>query len=310
VDSREATGTGTRVSVIVPTLNPGENLYDLRDALERQRLRPLEVIILDSASTDKSPERWRAAGYRVFHIERAAFNHGRTRNLGARRSQGDILVFMVQDAVPVDEYCLTNLIAPIVSGQVVGTFARQLPKKDANLLERFARSFNYPAESHVRKRADVHELGFRAFFFSNVCSAVRADVFWEVGGFPEEVIVNEDVLLCAKLLRAGYEVKYDAKARVYHSHHYGLLQYFKRYFDIGAFMSQAGSYLQEARVGTEGLNFVMGQANYVIQQGEYISLFRVISEAAVKLLAYHLGKRERGMARFLKRRLSMHSSFW
>src|SRR5215213_5372967 len=82
---------GKSVSVIVPTLNPGQNLPDLREALARQRLRPLEVIILDSASTDGSSERWRATGYRVFHVERANFNHGGTRNLGARLSRGNIL---------------------------------------------------------------------------------------------------------------------------------------------------------------------------------------------------------------------------
>jgi rhamnosyltransferase len=156
----------------------------------------------------------------------------------------------------------------------------------------------------------VRELGFRAFFFSNVCSAVRADVFWEVGGFPEGMITNEDVLLSAKLLRAGYKVKYEAKARVYHSHRYGMLQHFKRYFDIGVFMSQAGSFLQGARIGTEGLSFVLGQAIYVINTGHYFGLARILVEAAVKLAALNLGKRECWMSRSLKRRLSMHSSFW
>src|SRR5215217_4618980 len=160
-------GAETSVSVIVPTLNPGENLPHLCEGLAYQRPRPLEVTIVDSASTDGSPERWRAAGYRVFHIERANFNHGGTRNLGARRSRGNILVFMVQDAVPADEYCFTNLISPIASGEVAATFARHVPKDDASPLERFARRFNYPAESRIKIAADVHELGFRAFFFSN-----------------------------------------------------------------------------------------------------------------------------------------------
>ena len=265
---------------------------------------------MDSASTDGSPERWRAAGFRVFHIERANFDHGGTRNLGAYNSRGNILVFMVQDAVPADEDCLANLILPIVSGKVVATFARQVPKEDASPLERFARSFNYPAESQVKNVAQARELGIRAFFFSNVCSAVRADVFWEVGGFPEGMIVNEDVVLCAKLLRAGYKVKYEARARVYHSHRYGIVQHFKRYFDIGVFVSQAGNLLEGASMGTEGLNFVIGQASYAVERGWYLSLFRVVAEAAVKLAALNLGKRERWIAFPLKRHLSMHGSFW
>ncbi len=243
-------------------------------------------------------------------IPRSAFDHGGTRNLGARKARGEILVFMTQDAIPVDEYWLQNLVFPIASGEVVATFARQIPREEAGPLERFARGFNYAAKSRVKKLADVRELGYKAFFFSNVCSAVRADVFWEVGGFPEGVILNEDVLLCAKLLRAGYEVKYEAEARVCHSHNYGLLQQFKRNFDIGTSVAQAGSALEGARTGGEGLRFVVGQAKYVLRVGTPLSLFRVFGEATVKLVAFSLGKRERYIPCLVKRHLSMHSFFW
>ena len=302
--------TDTRVSIIVPTLNPGKNLPELQKALARQSPQPLEVVIVDSASTDGSPGRWRAAGSSVFHIERANFDHGGARNYVASRSLGNILVFMTQDAIPANEQWLANLISPIVSGEVVATFARQLPKKDANPLERFARNFNYPAESRIQTLADVHKIGYKAFFFSNVCSAIRTDVFWQVGGFQQGIIVNEDVLLCAKLLRAGYKVKYEAKAQVFHSHDYGLLQQFKRYFDLGASISRTESCLKGARVGTEGLKFVKGQASYMINIQHYFGLFKVFAEAAVKLMAFHLGRRERWIPCSLKRRLSRHSFVW
>ncbi len=298
------------VSIIVPTLNPGENVPDLREGLARQRMRPSEVLIVDSASTDGSPERWRAAGFRVLGVERADFDHGGTRNLGARNCRGSILVFMTQDTLPADESWMENLVSPIVSGEAVAAFARQLPKEDVGPLERFARSFNYPAESRVKDLADVQELGIKAFFFSNACSAVRADVFWEVEGFPEKIITNEDMLLCAKLLQAGYRVKYAAEAQVYHSHRYNLRQQFKRYFDMGVFVTQAGRLLEGAQSSGEGLRLLVGQVRYVMWAGNYLSLFRVFAEAATKLTAFSLGKQERRIPRILKRRLSMHNFFW
>lgn len=299
-----------KVSVIVPTLNPGENVSALRDALARQRLQPLEVIIVDSASTDGAPEQWRHSGARVVPIERADFDHGGTRNLGAGQAQGEILVFMTQDAIPAGERWLENLVAPIVRNEAVATFARQLPREDASLLESFARSFNYPPTSRVRTAADIEELGYRAFFFSNVCSAVKKDVFWKSGGFREGVIFNEDAFLCAKLLRTGHKVKYTAEARVHHSHDYGLLQQFKRNFDIGASMGQAGNLLEGAPVGGEGLRFVIGQARHVIEAGRYFSLIKVAAETAAKLAGFSLGKQEQRIPHAIKRRLSMQSSFW
>ena len=65
-----------KVSIILPPLNPVDNVSALIEALARQRLTPAEVVVIDSASTDGSPERWRDAGFRVLPIERAAFNHG------------------------------------------------------------------------------------------------------------------------------------------------------------------------------------------------------------------------------------------
>lgn len=300
----------TSVSVIVPTYNPGANVDLLCESLDSQTCKPSEVVVVDSSSTDGSIRRWLENGYCLYSIPKASFNHGGTRNLAADQAQSEILVFMTQDAIPVDEYCLENLITPIVSGEVIATFARQVPKQDASLTERFARTFNYPPVSRVKTLADVEQLGYKAFFFSNVCSAVRADVFWEVGGFPERVIMNEDGLFCAKLLQAGYRVKYMAEAQVYHSHNYSLLQQFERNFDMGVSMGRAGSLLEGAPTGGAGLHFVLNQARYVVDTGSYVSLLKVFAEAAVKLTAFSLGKQESWLPCKIKRRFSMHKFFW
>ena len=298
------------VSLIIPTCNPGGDAELLREGLARQVSKPDEVILIDSSSTDGSTAGWLGDEYRLYSIPRAEFDHGGTRNLGARYSSGDILVFMTDDAIPADEHCLENLIAPLLSEEVVATYARQIPKRGANPLERFLRSFNYPPTSRIQELADVRELGIQAFFFSNVCSAVRADTFWEVGGFPERVIQDEDILLCAKLLRAGYKVKYTAEAQVYHSHDYNLRQQFRRYFDHGVAVAQAGGLLEGARTGGRGLRFVVEQARYVMQTGNHASLFTVFAEAAAKATAFSLGKQEKHIPCSLKRHLSRHSLFW
>lgn len=301
---------GRDVSVVIPTLQAARHLPELLDRLRSQEIPPSEILIVDSSSTDETGAIAGAAGCVLDVVPRSAFDHGGTRNRAARRARGEILVFVTQDATPADEHWLANLVSSIVSGEAVATYARQVPKEDAGTLERFARGFNYPAGSRVRDLADVEELGYKAFFFSNVCSAVRSEVFWEVGGFPEGVVLNEDVLLCAKLLRAGHRVKYEADARVYHSHDYGLIQQFRRNFDIGASISQAGALLRGARTGGEGLRFVLGQARYVVESGDHLQLPRVFAEAAFKLAGFGLGKRERHIPRVVKRRLGMHGYFW
>jgi rhamnosyltransferase len=153
-------------------------------------------------------------------------------------------------------------------------------------------------------------MGVRALFFSNVSSAVKADVFWKLGGFPEGVIFGEDVMLCAKVLRAGYKVKYEANARVYHSHSYSVIQQFKRTFDNGVSFSRARCLLGGARITGEGLRFVLGQANYVWRSGSAPDLIKVFGEAAARVTAFNLGRLERYIPRSLKRHMSMQERFW
>ncbi|WP_189055600.1 glycosyltransferase family 2 protein [Deinococcus daejeonensis] len=246
-------------------------------------------------------------------INEADFNHGGTRNLGAQLASergAEILVFMTQDAVPAGPEWLDRLVAPIRSGEAVATFARQLPRPEASVLEEFSRHFNYPAQSRLRTRADIPEMGVKAFFFSNVCSAVRTDVFWELGGFPDDVIMNEDMLMAAKVLRAGYAIKYVAGAEVVHSHDYSLKQQFRRNFDVGAFFADAGGMLEGAAVGGEGFRFVREQLRYVLRRGRPDLLPLVVLEAGAKFSAFQLGKRHRFLPLSVKKRMSMHSYHW
>lgn len=308
--SGEGLTVGPSVSIVVPTMDPGEHVTELVDALLGQRLQPIEVVVVDSASTDGSPERWRGAGFRVIGIERADFDHGASRNLGARACRGDILVFMTQDAVPANERWLEALVSSITSGESAAAFARQMPKGNSSSLERFGRGFNYPALSRTVTLADVDRMGVRAFFFSNVCSAVSANSFWRVGGFPEGVIFNEDLVLSAKLLRAGHSVRYEAGAMVCHSHEYGIAEQFKRNFDNGVSFARSGDLLRNARTTGEGARFVKGQLAYTWKHGGILDPGRVLMESTLKLAAFQLGKRERLLPVPLKRRMSMNTGFW
>lgn len=299
-----------RVALVLPALNAAPYVRDMARALRAQRLRPERVIVVDSSSTDGSRADWLAAGCEVVRIDRRDFDHGGTRNLGARLAgDADILVFMTQDAIPADESWLEELCAPLLSGEAVAAYARQLPRPEASPLETFARTFNYPPEPALKTRDDVARLGIKAYFFSNVCSAVKRDAFWAVGGFPERIILNEDMVLAARLMAEGGTVAYAASARVYHSHDYTLKQQFKRNFDIGASWAEVPE-LQGLAVVGEGLRFVRGQLGYVVARGRPELAPYAVLEAATKFAALRLGERHRLLPPALRRTLSMHAYHW
>lgn len=297
------------ISVIIPCLNAASLLDPLILSLGAQTMAPNEIIVVDSESTDGTPLLAQKLGCTVLPIPRSDFNHGGTRNLASLHAQGDILVFMTQDALPVDSHFLQQLLLPILSDNVTASFARQLPHPDATLSEKFARAFNYPPVSQIRTKASVKSMGLGAYFFSNVSSAVRKDVFMDVGMFADDVIMNEDMLLCAKLLDAGHAVAYTAGAQVYHSHDYSLIQLFQRYFDIGVFFSRHLN-LPNGSTNRRGATYSRGLLAAMARQGNVATFFLAIAEICTKFAGFNLGKLERLIPLNIKKHLSMHAGYW
>jgi rhamnosyltransferase len=216
---------------------------------------------------------------------------------------------MTQDALPVDFFFLQHLLDPILSGKVAASFARQVPYPTASAVEKFTRFFNYPPVSQMRTRASIQSMGLGAYFFSNVSSAIRKDVFMDVDMFADDVIMNEDMLMCAKLLEAGHSVAYAADARVYHSHDYSLLQTFQRYFDIGVFFSRHFN-LPGLATNGRGAVYTRELLTQMLKQGEVYAFFHAIGETCIKFAGFTLGRLEKFFPLVVKKHLSMHAGFW
>lgn len=297
------------VRVFIPTLNAGPGFAATLEALSRQTL-PHEVYVVDSGSTDGTPTLARELGAVVREIARHEFNHGGTRNLAGSGFDGTILVFLTQDAVPEGESWLQDLTRPIVDGAASATFSRQVPRIGASPIESFARTFNYPASPARRRQADLATEGVRALFFSNVASAVAREAFLAVGGFPDDVIMNEDMALAARLLEAGMTIHYASAAVVRHSHDYSLGQQFSRSFDAGVFFGAPPAGFPRVRAGSEGMKFVGALCRHLASQGRWGLIPYALLESTTRYLGFQLGRRSRPLPRALNRRLSNNKGFW
>ncbi len=276
------------ISVIIPTLNGAKPLDRLLRSLADQSV-PSEVVVIDSSSDDDTAAVAGSRGARVISVSRRDFNHGRTRNQAAKEAKGDILVFMTQDALPVNRTALECLSAPLTDPAVAASYGRQIPRDDARPAEKFARAFNYPEKGALKGIDDFGMLGIKTFFFSNVFSAVRRDEFEELGGFPEDLLMFEDMLYAARLIMKGYKVAYVSAAGVFHSHDLGLIQVFHRYFEAGCSFRRNAWFLDLTRGDREGLLFLREELKHLFNSGKYGSLFSALAEAAGKYTGYNLG---------------------
>ena len=199
-----------KIDVIIPVYRPTEKLNKVLYGLSRQTYLPERIILLhtrDGIKLDVSACKDRVSVTEI-PIPEKEFDHGRTRDLGIRMSDADIVVMMTQDAVPVDSFLLEKLSETLKEhSDAVAAYARQIPDQNCGLLEKYTRVFNYPPKSQIKSQKDLPKLGIKTYFCSNVCAAYRRGVYLELGGFPHPVIFNEDLIFAAGAVRSGLFIK-------------------------------------------------------------------------------------------------------
>ncbi len=214
-----------------------EGLEATLRAVASQTLPFRTAIVLDTASTDGSPQLAAELGFTVIAVAPAEFNHGLTRQRALQllsESGCTIAIFLTQDAELASPETLERLTEAFSDPTVAAAYARQLPRKDASYFERHSRQVNYPAMGAERRESDRERLGWRTLFCSNTCAAWRVEAAEAAGGFPETDF-GEDMLLADRLLRAGFAIAYVPEAEVIHSHPATLRTLFQRGRAIGKF---------------------------------------------------------------------------
>src|SRR5258707_10281865 len=95
------------LSVVIPTYNRCASLRRLLDALARQTLSAdrFEVIVVDDGSSDGTRELLRTlkTPYALVSIEQPNQGPGAARNRGVRAASGDLILFLDDDVVPMDD---------------------------------------------------------------------------------------------------------------------------------------------------------------------------------------------------------------
>jgi len=228
----------TSVSVVIPTLNGGAELdWLVRKLLSQRAVRAIEVVIVDSGSTDGSPERARAAGARVIDILPSEFSHSYARNLGARHATGEHLLFMVQDAYPIGELWLYGMLRYLIDHRpegVVAASCAEYSRSDSDAMYDSMINTHYrflgclEADRIGRHTGDDH-MSLRSMGqLSDVSCLIPRELFMRHGGYRGDYA--EDLDLGMRLIRAGHRIAMLASVKVVHSHNRPAWYYLKRSF--------------------------------------------------------------------------------
>lgn len=272
------------IEIICPLYNAEKYIIELnKNILKQEKVNVLGIKYLLTESKDKTEEILKNNNVKYEFIKKDEFSHSLTREKFALKSKADIIVFITQDIVIEKENWLEKLVEPIIKGEAEACFSRQICKNSS--IEKYIREKNYPDKSRVVSKKDIEKMGLNTFFFSDVASAIKKEVFVELNGYDNKKLpVSEDMYIAYKIIQKGYRIKYCSESEVIHSHNITFIQQYNRYKLIGEFFKQ-NSYLNKYKTNRVG----KGLAKYVLKRAIKEKNIKVLIEFIPNMMARFIG---------------------
>lgn len=215
------------ISVVIVSYNRKDGCIECVDSVLRSDYRPLEIIVVDNASTDNTyaalQQRY-ADKIRLIRSEKNIYAAG-GRNLGAGYARGEYLLFIDSDNV-VDQEMLTYLMEGIHENKdlkigIAGPFTYY--KSDRKRLCWVNNSISLITSRTSFSGAGTLDYGqyqdVKYIAVGHIPNAfmLKKDVFEELGGIDSDYVMHyEESDLAEKLKKRGYKAVLFPKARTWH----------------------------------------------------------------------------------------------
>ena len=299
------------VDIIIPVYKPAPEFKNILKRLLKQTVPANHIYLLQTLDNGSSLMDELAEGIVSVHpVLKKEFDHGATRRFGAGLSDAEFMLFMTQDAIPKDNRLIEKLLVPMSDKNIAVSYGRQMAGKDADILEKMTRIYNYPKESSVKSKNDLDRLGIKTYFCSDVCAMYRKSVYEELGGFVKKTIFNEDMIMASKVINAGYNIAYCAEAKVIHSHSYTCVQQFKRNFDLGVSQKQYSGIFENISSEKEGAGYAGRIIKSLVKRGKPFKAFYFVLQCVFKFAGYKSGLNYDKLPEKFILKCTMNKGYW
>lgn len=282
-------------SIIIPLKHINQCVVEeTLPAIAKQTYNHFEVLLLPDDETKEDAKLERTYGWLQVIPTHTKKMPGDKRDIGAKHAKGDVLAFLDDDALPVEEWLEKAAEIFLDQNDVVALGGPGLLPPNAGFTERvidtvltswftssaFAYRFTRMAPRYVDD-------------FPSMNLMMRRDIFLHLGGFDTQHWPGEDSKLLNKLMNIEYkQVFYHPDVAVYHHRRADIIGHLKQYknygYHRGMFMAEGDSnsqnvtYILPSLITIYLLLYVSGLPRYIPTNS--FGIYQII--AATPLMMY------------------------
>lgn len=206
-------------SIVIRAFNEEEHLGKLLTGIMQQTIQDREIILVDSGSTDATPEIASNFPVNIVQINPAEFTFGRSLNRGVAVAAGEFVVIISAHCYPVYPDWLEQLLKPFEDSRVAVSYGKQ----------RGAETNHYSEHQFFRNYfPDISQLNQGQPYTHNANAAIRKSL-WEGHPYDEQLTGLEDLAWSSWAKEQGYSIAYAADAEIIHIHLETMKQVHNRY---------------------------------------------------------------------------------
>lgn len=301
------------IAIVIPVFRPDGRLKMSIERLLRQSVMPDRIlleVLYENPIDREIPEVYMDKRIEVRYTPKEEYDRAGSRDAILRELDSNIVIFMVQTAIPQNRYLVEKLTEPFKEERTAVVYGRHMTDDECSPIECCVRQFNYPPKGMTKSLEDTGKLGIRTFFNSNVCAAYRRSAYLETEGFGKRMIAGEDMLVARRLLEKGWQAVYAPEAEVIYYRNDDLHGLWKRNFDIGVAHAEHPEMIENTKPGKEGVRLVRVTSALLRQNHMEEYLGEVLTRSIVRYLAYQLGRNYERLPEGVVRKCSANKEYW
>lgn len=206
-------------SIIIRAYNEEQHIRRLLEGIKQQTVKDVEIILVDSGSTDSTVFIAESFGAKVVKIRPEEFTFGRSLNYGVREAKRELIVIASAHVYPVYPDWLEALLRPFQDESVALTYGKQRGPEFAKFSEQQIFHQWFP---------DTSSLNQETAFCNNANAAIRKNL-WNKNNYDETLTGLEDLAWAKWAKEQGCAIAYVAEAEIIHVHNEMPRGVFNRY---------------------------------------------------------------------------------